>query len=273
MAETKFATIFDFLKLLDRVQGGKNGKYQAMCPAHKHPSNRPSLSITEKNGKILLKCFSNCTFQAILQSLNLESRDLNLNHNHTQKPPRKIVATYDYRDEDRNLLFQVVRFEPKDFQQRRPDGAGGWIWKIEGVRRVLYYLPQLIGTPGIPVYVVEGEKDADNLWDKAIVATTSPMGAGNWQPEYAEYLIGRKVVIIPDKDKNGFEYAQDVADSLEGKAASVSVIILPGDHVKDASDWLEQGGDVDDLPKLEQPVSVLKTLPQAHVEFRGGVQL
>jgi hypothetical protein len=37
---------------------------------------------------------------------------------------RHMVATYDYRDESGNLLSQVCRFEPKDFQQRRPDGKG-----------------------------------------------------------------------------------------------------------------------------------------------------
>ena len=36
----------------------------------------------------------------------------------------KIVATYDYTDEGRRLLYQNVCFEPKDFRQRRPDGKG-----------------------------------------------------------------------------------------------------------------------------------------------------
>jgi hypothetical protein len=42
----------------------------------------------------------------------------------------KIVATYDYTDASGNLLFQVCRFEPKDFRQRQPDGNGGWVWKM-----------------------------------------------------------------------------------------------------------------------------------------------
>ena len=60
-------------------------------------------------------------------------------------PESQITATYDYTDETRALLFQVVRFLPKGFRQRRPDRVGGWIWNlINNVRRVLYALPQVL---------------------------------------------------------------------------------------------------------------------------------
>src|SRR6476469_947295 len=49
-----------------------------------------------------------------------------------------IVATYDYRDENGTLLFQVLRYVPKGFSQRRPDRNGGWIYKLGDCRRVLY---------------------------------------------------------------------------------------------------------------------------------------
>lgn len=50
----------------------------------------------------------------------------------------RLVATYDYRDEGGNLLYQVLRYHPKDFRQRRPDGEGGWSWSVKGVPRVPY---------------------------------------------------------------------------------------------------------------------------------------
>ena len=37
---------------------------------------------------------------------------------------------YDYRDESGHLLFQVVRKPGHKFLQRRPDGAGDWVWNI-----------------------------------------------------------------------------------------------------------------------------------------------
>src|SRR5690242_11411380 len=76
---------------------------------------------------------------------------------------RKIV-TYDYKTADGTISFQVVRHEPKGFLQRRPDGTGGWIYDLKGTPRLLYRLPELIEARGDQtVYVVEGEKDADNL--------------------------------------------------------------------------------------------------------------
>lgn len=85
---------------------------------------------------------------------------LGLNGAGSQKT-KKVVTTYDYQDERGTLLFQVVRFEPKDFLQRRPDGNNQWIWNLTGTRRVLYHLPQLCMAD--TVYIVEGEKDADRL--------------------------------------------------------------------------------------------------------------
>src|SRR5262249_19677901 len=66
-------------------------------------------------------------------------------------PERKIAATYDYTDEAGNLLFQTVRYEPKDFRQRRPDGKGEWLWNTRGVVRVLYNLPAVIGAQTVAV--------------------------------------------------------------------------------------------------------------------------
>jgi hypothetical protein len=101
-----------------------------------------------------------------------------------------IAATYDYNDESGNLLFQVVRFEPKDFRQRRPDGKGGWIWDLKDVRRVLYRIPELIEAikKGIPVFLVEGEKDVESLSRIGFTATTNAGGANKWRDDYAEVL-------------------------------------------------------------------------------------
>ena len=165
---------------------------------------------------------------------------------------RRIVATYDYRDEDGALLFQAVRFDPKGFSQRRPDGAGDWEWDLKGVRGVLYRLPELLAAdPTKPVFIVEGEKDADNLIKLGLVATTNPMGAKKWLPEYSGYIEDRHVVIGPDNDKDGAEHAQEVAYIAHGATKSVRVLELAGlpDH-GDVSDWLERGHTADELMDL-----------------------
>lgn len=44
------------------------------------------------------------------------------------EPAASLVKTYDYTDERGQLLYQVCRYDPKDFKQRRPDGRGSWLW-------------------------------------------------------------------------------------------------------------------------------------------------
>jgi putative DNA primase/helicase len=103
---------------------------------------------------------------------------------------RRIVATYKYVDENGKTLFEVVRFEPKSFAQRRPDERGGKLWNLDGARLVPYRLPELIqaAASGRVVFIVEGEKDADNLNAIGITATTNSMGAGKWRDEYGDFL-------------------------------------------------------------------------------------
>jgi 5S rRNA maturation endonuclease (ribonuclease M5) len=135
---------------------------------------------------------------------------------------RKIVATYDYTDEAGKLLYQTVRYEPKDFRQRRPDGSGGWKWNVQGVRRVLYRVAEVLKAQ--VVCIVEGEKDADNLRELGFTATTNPLGAGKWRDEYSETLRDKDVLIFGDLDPDGRKHVEQVAKSLHGKAKSIREI-------------------------------------------------
>lgn len=168
-----------------------------------------------------------------------------------RKPAERIVATYDYTNAEGNLLFQSVRFEPKDFKQRRPDGPDGWVWGLGDTPRVLYRLPEILrADPGQWIFVVEGEKDADNLVAVGMAATTNPMGAGKWSKLSDDSALhGRRVAILPDNDAVGRKHALDVAAWLHGKAAELKIVELPGDG-KDASDWLAAGGTVQALLAL-----------------------
>ena len=121
----------------------------------------------------------------------------------------ELVATYDYTDESGNLLYQTCRYQPKDFRQRRPDGKGGWINNLQGVRRVLYRLPEVLKAQ--TVCVPEGEKDCDNLAKFGFVATTNPLGAGKWRDEYSETLRGKDVIVfgdVGDDDGAGEKHTQ-----------------------------------------------------------------
>ena len=165
----------------------------------------------------------------------------------------EIEATYDYTDELGKLLFQVVRCRPKSFWQRRADGHGGWISRIDGVRRVPYRFAELLAgiAAGDTVYIVEGEKDADALHAAGCVATCNPGGAGKWRPAFAQYFNGADAVVVADKDPAGRTHARQVADSLQGAAKGVRIVEAKAG--KDAFDHLEAGFGVDDFVDVQEP--------------------
>jgi putative DNA primase/helicase len=169
----------------------------------------------------------------------------------------QVVARYNYADETGATLFQVIRFEPKDFRQRRPDGNGGWISNLKDTRRVLYKLPELIEAVASDrtVFIVEGEKDVRALWAIAVPATCNAGGAGKWRDEYSEFLRGADVVIVPDNDPAGRDHSNQVAKSLAGIAKRIRILKLAAHWPEcpkggDLSDWLKAGHSREELDAL-----------------------
>ena len=163
---------------------------------------------------------------------------------------KTIVATYDYTSEAGELLFQVVRYSPKGFRQRRPDGNGGWILSLGETSRVLHRLPEVVEAVALErtIFVAEGEKTVDALVGLGVPATCSAGGAGKWRDDYSQYLADANVVILPDKDEPGEAHCEAVAKSLAGVSAKVRVLRLPGLAPKgDAFDWVQAGGTAEQL--------------------------
>ena len=163
-------------------------------------------------------------------------------------PLGKIIETYPYRDEAGETLFEVVRFKPKEFRQRCPDGKGGWNWNLNGARRVLYCLPELISNND-QIYICEGEKDADCLRNHGLTATTCPMGAGKWKEEYNEFFKDREVIMLPDNDEPGRDHMDNIAKTLFGIAKTIKVVALPD---------LPEHGDIFDYLKVYSTDDLLK---------------
>ena len=205
---------------------GKN--WIALCPFHPD-KNRPNLCIDEEKEKY--HCFA-CNRNGFLY--NPKYRKLRYSYH------RNIAATYNYKDEKGNVLYQVVRYNPKGFSQRRPDGNDDWIWNMKGVNPVPYHLPEIIKAIE-PVLIVEGEKDVESLRRMGFTATTSPMGAGKWRESYNKYLKGKEVILIPDHDQPGYQHCQRIGQSLRGIAGKIKWLELPGlEEKEDISDWIEK---------------------------------
>lgn len=256
-------------KILEHLRGvvaTKPGEWKALCPIHEADGqpHDPSLSIALAGEKVLVHCHvckDAAPAKRIVEACGLAMADLYLSQPPARTPSKRIpkmkgriVATYDYRDESGQLLFQVARMDPKDFRQRRPDPSrpDGWSWNVKGVRPVPYRLPELTAADvNADVIICEGEKDCDRLAQLGFVTTTNSGGAGKWPPELSELLRGRRVIVIPDNDEAGERHGELVARSLHGVARSVGVLRLPGLPPKgDASDWLDQGGTVHELQHL-----------------------
>lgn len=254
----------------------KTAQVNVHCPFHQ--DKNPSLSINLE--KAVWHCHS-CNqsggildFEKAMFAKNTEDAWAEIYRVCGMEPPKqnqRLVATYDYVDEAGKTLFQKLRFEPKHFIQRQPDGKGGWWNNTHGVRKVLYRLPDVIVARTL--WVVEGEKDADNLREalqaagvKECAVTTCCDGAGTWIPQYSVVFASKLTVVLGDNDAKGKAHTQTVAASIKPYAAKLKVVELPGLPEKgDVSDWLAQGHTVTELMALVKAAPLWEAETSDHV--------
>jgi hypothetical protein len=237
-------------KFLGVVQKIGGDEYKAICPYHE--DSTPSFNFNNQTGRYF--CHG-CGKKGDIFHFYGKIDDLDTRRNFgkilkgiaddfgipCELQKIKIVKVYDYYDASGEIVHQTVRKDPKEFAQRRPDGKGGFIWNLKGIRTVLYNLPAVSKTD--EVIIVEGEKDCDNLAKLGFTATTCPMGAKKWRPEYNDYLKGKNVVLIPDNDNDGREHMTQVGASLKSIAKSLKWLDLPNLPSKgDVTDFIKSLG-------------------------------
>jgi hypothetical protein len=219
--------------------------------------------VVVRNGSLLTHCYSGCSQQTVVDALR--ARGVWPEREAQYVTDKEMVAEYDYRDAEGQLIYQAVRYFPKEFRQRRPAGQPGrWTWNLDGVSRVLYRLPELLSAdPNRVRWILEGEKDVDRAWVLGLVATCNVGGAGKWRSDYDDVFRGKRVVIVVDNDDAGRNHARDVARSLTGVASELWLLELPGlDDHGDLSDWLDDGGTIHQLQDL------LRGAPHPNVEAK-----
>jgi len=204
---------------------------------------------------------------------------------------QKIHKAYSYRDKFGDLVSQTIRYQPKAFLQKRyVDGNYAWgfkagwyekrqptnnlypiknaepdktkrphdntIW-LDDFKPVLYRLPEIISAikEGKRIFIVEREKDADNLSEFGFATTTCPMGAaGKWKDSYTQTLRDcTEIIILADKDEPGRKHASYVANKLSEVGIAVKLVEMSdrnGTSIKDFSDWLEAGGTKEEFENL-----------------------
>jgi AAA domain len=253
-------------RLLERRGRREGREIRFLCPAHedRHPSARWN---GDKRAWYCDACRQGGGWRDLCRRLGIESaatgepapgaggdpaRDAGTDPARDQRgaaaapwtargPRGAVAAAHPYTDLDGKLLYEILRLRPKAFRCRRPDGAGGWHWNLQGAARVLYRLPEIAAAVARDelILFVEGEKDADALAALGFTATTHAGGAGRWRPEYARPLRGARVLVLPDNDEPGRRHAQAVIAGLSRQAAAVRALELPGLPAKgDVSDWI-----------------------------------
>lgn len=286
----------EILHLFENVKQVPKG-FKMSCPLPQHPDRDPSLVISEVddgvNKKLLVKCFASCPTQPILDYINgkglpNDTRILPVGvlkklagEPEKEKPQKKIVSVYNYRNENGDSKYQIVRFDPKEFKVRRfatkeekEDYGITWVWEKPQV--VIPYNLNLISelryrNPDDYILKVEGEADCDTVTKNfEMVATCNPFGAnkskwydlllqqdpnwkedlqgdfGKWPDSFSEHFKDLKIVLIPDHDKPGYVHVFEVFFKLAPHVKSIKILELPGpkNNHDDFTDWFNRNTSV-----------------------------
>ena len=250
--------------------------WSACCPAH--DDRQPSLSIAEgEDRRVLLKCHAGCPVDAICAALGLKPTDLFVASTSTVLRPTRekhqyrgqangnSFATADeaihelerrhgpstsqwtYRDSSRVVVGVVVRWDlPDGGKEIRPVSLHGDHWRIAGMPnpRPLYRLEDLRDAKR--VYVCEGEKAVEAARSLGLVATTSAHGSKSSDKTHWSPLAGKEVVLLPDNDPAGLEYADAVVDLLERLKPPPTIKVVEMSDLPEKGDiveWIELHGD------------------------------
>lgn len=261
----------------DGKASGEKNQYHVKCPIH--TDTKPSVDLMDGAKGVIAVCRAGCDKQqlkeAIFQKTGVDIREkqdrtVTINGNMAKFTENRwypldwgtATTEYKYRNEEGKHIYSVVRFVPKTFRRGQWLSSGKWKWKLEGDTELIpYRLPELRAAlkRGEPVFVVEGEKDADNGADRFKVCTTTfPGGAKKpWQPSYtaAFQLEGTtpKVVIIADNDKKngvnpGVEHAENVASRLSEIGCECRIVVF--EQAKDLTEFIDAGGTREQLRDL-----------------------
>jgi len=231
-----------------------------LCPFH--DDHHPSLSINPQTGAFYCHACriggGPADFLSRLEGIDRATalKKLLREYGGVQQTKPQVVARFFYRNEQGQVLYVKERIEPgpdgrkKTFRFKHFEGSVAKPGR--GCEPTLYNLPEVVKASHI--FFVEGEAKVELLRKWGLVATCLDAGAASpWRPEYNRFFQGKSVVILPDCDGPGKEYALRVASNLYGVAKEVKITHLPGlEEKQDIIDWSAGGGTKEKLMELVQ---------------------
>jgi len=263
-----------------------NGQWVASCPVPSHGKGNgdknPSLSIDiNDQGVPLFHCHGGCSQEDVFHTIRsmhllpeLEERPDPL-ANIKPIPKVEFQQEWVYTDENRQPVFVKQRLKVgesgKTYRLYKIDEHGRKQGSLSDARIVPYDLPALLDakTAGRNIFLVEGEKAADAIKSIGMIASTAHTGAGSWPAAITEYFAGAQVIILPDNDAVGWQYAHKAAEAILPIAKSVKVVDLglqgQGD---DAYEFIEEGGSRDKLVALVKAAPIITSVDQVTMPER-----
>lgn len=230
------------------------GGYICRCPCHDDRAASLSLTVGPKGG-IVLNCFAGCKWQDIkaeiirLGLIDKPTPDNGASNAPVRKDKYAGAKFYVYKDIVGNTLCRKVKLPDKKMWFERLDGSGvgaKWIPGLAGMVVPLYNLQAVLAAD--LVYLCEGEKDAETLIERGLIATTNHAGAKSWASHLTDQLKGKSIIIIPDNDDAGKKRVQILAKNLQPVAKELRVFMPDGvpEH-GDITDWVNKGGNVNEI--------------------------
>jgi hypothetical protein len=229
----------------------------ASCPLPTHGQGNgdknPSLSISDgEDGKPLFKCHGGCEQHDVFEAIknfgllpDLEPRPEPLS---SLKPIQTTLEQeWHYTDEDGVTQFIKQRYKTNDHKGKtykllKVDNEGRRHTTMLGANIVPYNLPALEEARELNkvVFLTEGEKAADALTSIGMTATTTHVGAATFPEDSIQYFVNLNIVIVPDCDKVGWEYAKKATKAIKTIAKSIRTLDLELEHKEDAFEYVHK---------------------------------
>lgn len=251
--------------ILSRLKGVKKvgpNTYRAYSPLR--DEKEPSLYITEKpDGTILMCDHGGGDTKAILAAIGLTMRILFPDGGSSgsepkgSDPERKVAAIYKYLDKNGELVAEKVRYKNKTFfwRSKKPDGS----YDYHKPKNVPLYNGTVL-EKAEAVFLVEGEKDVDTLTKYGLPAVSLPNGA-HWENEYVAYFSDKVIIILPDNDDTGRDYAKAALKALKPTNYNTGIMQLNNlwpeiPEKGDVSDYIAAKGE-EAVVKLKETLDVV----------------
>lgn len=157
-------------------------------------------------------------------------------------PGKTEEARYVYQDADGHEVYTIVRSRlPNGKKEFWPYLPGAAKPGMGDTARVPYHLPDVIRSQ--TVWIVEGERNANDLINLGIVATTRAGGSNKWEEELTPWFAGKDLILCGDNDFDkadppGPKYMDLLESFLKPVAKSIRRVWVPKPH-NDISDALE----------------------------------